>query len=260
MLGKEKMKNIPLDFMVDDDFMRAFRHNVGLYLSNKELTLGELSEMSGISAATLNSQLYGNSNDIKMSTAIKIAKALNVSVDELMGGSTLSNDLREGLKKVRCLSDHNIRLIIWMIDHLSTIEHRLGMEKKTIMIRQPDVSDGNIRSSNKFKMMDVRGIPESVMSKAFTGFQLLCENYMPIYLPEDVLIIANDRRPKPNETAVIFYGGCIYLASLKGSKYHSIRDGKWRCDEKDIDELLGYVSYVIPAAKAESDFVHEQIC
>ena len=68
---------------------------------------------------------------------------------------------------------------------------------------------------------------------------------MPFYSPYDTLFIANDRPPKPFEHAVIRAGSYLFIAKRKfekgTTKYYSIRDGKYRLSESDIDELIGYV-------------------
>ena len=51
--------------------------------NNNYITIKDISEESSIPFSTLNTFLYGNSKDIKLSTAVKLAKALNVSIDEL---------------------------------------------------------------------------------------------------------------------------------------------------------------------------------
>ena len=47
-----------------------------------------------------------------------------------------------------------------------------------------------------------------------------CDHFMPTYSPYGILLIANDRN----------------------AKYYSIRDDKYRIDEKDVDEVIGYVA------------------
>ena len=73
-----------------------------------------------------------------------------------------------------------------------------------------------------------------------------CEHYMPIYSPYDIILIANDRQPHPNENSLIRIDGYLYIANRKiengVAKYYSIRDGKFRINESEIDEHVGYIA------------------
>ena len=76
-----------------------------------------------------------------------------------------------------------------------------------------------------------------------------CEHYMPTYSPYDILLIANDRDAKANENVLIRTDGNLFLAKRKAKngivKYYSIRDGKFRLNEEDIDEVVGYIATTI---------------
>ena len=52
----------------------------------------ELAESAGISFDTLKNLLYQNSKDCKLSTAALLAKAIGVTVDELIGLDTISEE------------------------------------------------------------------------------------------------------------------------------------------------------------------------
>ena len=88
-------------------------------------------------------------------------------------------------------------------------------------------------------------INEEYRHKIFFGITMPCENYMPKYSPYDILLIANDRDPKENETSIIRIGANLILSKRKiennKAKYYSIRDNKYRLDETEIDQLIGYV-------------------
>ena len=89
-MDKEKLKNISKNLSADsNDFMSAFRKNMFMYIDEKDITIKDISEESDVPFSTLNTFLYGNSKDIKLSTAVKLAKALNVSIDELIGAETI---------------------------------------------------------------------------------------------------------------------------------------------------------------------------
>ena len=70
-----------------------------------------------------------------------------------------------------------------------------------------------------------------------------------LYSPYDILLIANDREPHINENSLLRIDGQLRIAKRKvengSAKYYSIRDGKFRIDEKDVDEVIGYVAGTI---------------
>ncbi|MBQ2802300.1 MAG: hypothetical protein IJF07_00160 [Lachnospiraceae bacterium] len=67
MMADEKFKKISTNFVTDDtNFMKSFRHNVLLYVSEGDITIKDL-------------------KDCKISTAVALAKALGVGLNELVG-------------------------------------------------------------------------------------------------------------------------------------------------------------------------------
>ena len=69
---------------------------------------------------------------------------------------------------------------------------------------------------------------------------------MPTYSPYDILLIANDRNAKTNENVLIRTDGNLFITKRKVEnglvKYYSIRDGKFRLNENDIDKVVGYIA------------------
>ena len=115
-MDKEKLKNISKNLSADsNDFMSSFRKNMFMYIDEKDITIKDISEESDVPFSTLNTFLYGNSKDIKLSTAVKLAKALNVSIDELIGAETINEVSRESISICRNLPDNELYLIRWYI-------------------------------------------------------------------------------------------------------------------------------------------------
>ena len=102
--------------------------------------------------------------------------------------------------------------------------------------------DGSLKPSNDFDLIDISDIPLDKRAKIFMGIKIPCDHYMPLYSPYHVLLIANDRHPRPSEACLIASSGSLWLVKLDKGKFYSLRDGKYRCDEDYIDELVGYVA------------------
>ena len=114
MLTKEKLKEISTHLSADrTDYISAFRKNLFMYIEDKDITIKDISEASGVPFSTLNTFLYGDSKDAKLSTAVKLAHALGVSIDELVGAYTINSITRESLSICRNLPDNELYLIRW---------------------------------------------------------------------------------------------------------------------------------------------------
>ena len=256
-MNKEKLKKISKNLSANsDDFMSAFRKNMFMYIEEKDITIKEISEESGIPFSTLNTLLYGNSKDIKLSTAVKLAKALNVSIDELIGAETINEVSRESISICRNLPDNEVYLIRWYIRYIDSLNKKNEPHRRYVSIMELECNhNGNLKITTNYRHIDITDIGEEYRSKVFFGITMPCDHYMPVYSPYDILLIANDRNAKTNENVLIRTDGNLFLAKRKVEnglvKYYSIRDGKFRLNEDNVDEVIGYIAGTIPNNKVE---------
>lgn len=102
MLKKEKIWEISLELSVcdnTDDFMRSFRKNLDRFLAEKDITYSRLAEEANISFSTLKTLMASSGKDCNLSTAIKLSKALGITIDELVGAGTMSDGTKECVSK-----------------------------------------------------------------------------------------------------------------------------------------------------------------
>lgn len=124
-MEKEKLNKLSLNLSSDDkNYMSAFRKNLFMYVEEKDITIKEISEEAGIPFSTLNSFLYGKTNDVKLSTAVKLAKALKISIDELVGAETISDISRESIAICRNLPDNALYLVRWYIRYIDSLNKK----------------------------------------------------------------------------------------------------------------------------------------
>ena len=84
-MKKKKLKDYVKNLTANqNDYMSSFRKNIDLYVSDKDITLSDIAEEADIPFSTLRTFLYGNASDCKLSTAVKLARAFGVSVDEIV--------------------------------------------------------------------------------------------------------------------------------------------------------------------------------
>lgn len=248
MLEKGKLRKISKELSANRvDYMSAFRQNLFRYVDDKDITLKEISEKADIPFSTLNTFLYGNSRDIKLSTVVRLAHALDVSIDELVGAETINEVSRESIAICRNLPDNELYLVRWYIRYIDSLNKKNEPHKRYVSVMELECNaNGNLKMTSNYRHIDITDIGEEYRSKIFFGITMPCENYMPTYSPYDILLIANDREPYYNENSLLRIDGQLRIAKRKIengiAKYYSIRDGKYRIDEKDVDEVIGYVA------------------
>lgn len=59
-----------------------------LFLEIRKTSIDKLAKQAGVSKFTLQKILYAQTKDIQLSTIIKIAEALDISIDKLVGYKT----------------------------------------------------------------------------------------------------------------------------------------------------------------------------
>ena len=232
------------------NYMKSFRKNVDMYVSEKDITLREIAEIADMPFETLKNFLYKDSTDCKLSTAVKLARAFNVSIDEVVGAETINEVSRESIAICRNLPDNALYLVRWYIRYIDSLNKKNEPHRRYVSVMELECNNnGNLKITTSYRHIDITDIGEEYRSKVFFGITMPCEHYMPIYSPYDIILIANDRQPHPNENSLIRIDGYLYIANRKIengiAKYYSIRDGRYRIDEKDVDEVVGYVAYVI---------------
>lgn len=251
-MEKEKNKKNAEKLFLKKNYMSNFRANLYHYLKQPDMTIAKLSEMSNLSDGTLQTLLYGKSEDCKMSTVISIAKALNISVDELMDCGTIEDTVKKNMQAIRVLPPNARYTIRWFISHQKMLYKKDKRDgKKRISVIEPIyTNDGILKVTNRFRQIDISGLSEELQHKVFIGLRLSCDFLMPYYSPFDVLLLANDRSPFQREHVVVLIKNDIFLAMQKYEdghyNYYGIRDGRFKCDESGIDEVIGYVTFVVP--------------
>lgn len=249
MLNEKKLEEIAQNLTADKlDFMSAFRRNVYLYADDKDITMSDIAEASDLSLSTVKTFLYGNSKNVTLATAVGLARGFRVSLDELVGADTIPELSRESLRMCREMPDNDLMLVRWFIRCLYDLNSRNEPNKRYVKVMLPELdNNGNYKLVSKFENLEITGLQEPLRSKIFIGFRLISDYYMPYYFPNDIILIANDRPAKPNEHVLVRAGDYVFLVKRlveNGiAKYYSIRDGKYRIDESEVDELIGYVTH-----------------
>lgn len=233
------------------EYTASMRDNVLAYMDEHNLSINKMAEKAHIPVPTLKRILYVEQNDCKLSTAILLAKAMGITINELTNAGIIDDQVQKNITACRSLPQHSIFLVRWFIKHQLTLhQNPTVQDHKVISVMVPIISnDGLSKASNIFQPLDISSIPDDIKFKVFFGILIKHDSFMPIYSPGDVLLMANDRNPYPKEHVVILIREDIFLAKMRiedgVKKFYGILDDKYRCDEHDISEILGYVAYVL---------------
>lgn len=230
--------------------LRTNTHNIA---KDMGITVAVLSEMSGLPERTLKNVLYGNNEDCKFSNAVAIAKALGVSIDELADCGTINEISLQNMIDCRSLPPRYLNLVRWFIRHQITLSKNDKEFEKIISVMEAKVtSDYTLKVSNIFKQIDLSdvNISEEIKQKSFLGIHLPTEHFLPYYSMYDVILIADDRKPLERERVAVLIKDSLFLVEnryINGEQcLFGIRDGKYRQKASEVDEVIGYVSAVIP--------------
>ena len=247
-MGKKEIEGNRKLFSVSEtvSFMESLRENVITLKAQKKMTLRTLAEKADLSEDTLGTFLSGKARDCNLSTVIKLAKALNISIDELVGADTINSSTRESLAICRNLPDNAVYLIRWYIRYINSLNSKNEPNKRYVSVMELECNHhGNLKLTTTYKHIDITHIHEEYRYKVFFAVKIPCEHYMPIYSPYDTLLIANDRLPNYNEHCLVRVSNHLFIVRRKSDNdvvnYYSIRDGKFKFAENEVAEIVGYV-------------------
>ena len=229
--------------------MYYIREKILKFMDEKDMTQDEFSEYADISAHTLHSILYKSSDDIKLGTAIRIAKAIGVGVDELANTGALSDVAMEAITSTRSLPKHIMDLIFKYIKwQKNSYEKSKNYPGKIIDVMDLDYVDAHLRATNHFEKVDISEFDKDIKSIVFKGMRIPCEDYYQYYREDDILLLSTIRPPQARERCVVSYYNRLFIvqkAKQNGvAGYRGIRDEETFIPETDIDHYFGYVAGV----------------
>ena len=247
-MENDKNKNIYLSLVSNhDNYMSSLRNNIGLLRTEKKWSVRVLAENAGLSEDTLNSFLKGTSKDCNLSTVVKLAKALGVTIDELVGAGTMSEGTRECVSKCRVMPPHFVNLARAYIRHIYKLFQKTE-SKEPRLIMLPECRRGHLQTTNVTTEIDISHLSKSTISRVAHGLRIPCDHYEPYFLKDEIILLAVDRDGQDGEICVISNDGEYYIVRKK----MYIKDGqkKWKYMslftekeflKEEIEDKLGYV-------------------
>lgn len=250
MLKQEKIWEISLNLSVcdtTDEFMRSFRANLDKFIAEKDITYANLSEKAGIAMSTLKTLMASNGKDCNLSTAIKLAKALGITIDELVGAGTMSDGTRECVSKCRVMPQHFVNLARSYIRHIYKLFQKTD-SKEPRLVMLPECRSGHLQTTNVTTEIDVSHLQRSTISRIAHCLLVPCDHYEPYFLKGEIILLAVDRDGQDGEICVISHNGEYYIVRKKSYYDNGIKRWKYislftevEFLKEDIEDKLGYV-------------------
>ena len=249
-MEKEKIKKLALKFTADkENPISSFRKNIYMLIAEKDITLREVSELSDIPYSTLNTFLYGDATDCKLSTAVKLARVFGVSIDEIVGAETIEFDTRECVALSRCLPEHARSVCRAYITHLYKMYAEIPNTSRAIPVMLPKCVNGYLPTTNIVRTISIDHLTDNLKSKVCLGLQIPCSHYEPYYFQNEIILLSADRPAMNNEECLVTYKGNYFICIKKidihdGKKVHmyaSLVDGKTIILPDEIDDKIGYI-------------------
>ena len=195
-----------------------FRQNLRDKLQKSKISLSYLSAQADISEDTLRSIIYGKSQDIKLSSILKIARVLDCSLDSLIGRSLYSIQEENMIKQLRNLSPHSLRTVQALInlEEKTTLQNsETGKESIRVFIPVGNMKDGFFYDNCYFDSLDITNYPKELKDKITLGIKMTSSHFEPIYFNNDILLLSLDTAPEVNDIVLsVNKDGRLFLRKL----------------------------------------------
>ena len=177
-------------------------------LNSQNISIAEFADMCELPIETIKNIYYGKTTDPKISTVMKIAKALDYSVNCLMGECAHDKEEMQLLGFYRMCGNHGKSLIQLTAKYeaLTAKDERDSYGKHKIPYL---LAKGNLNEGIEYDNCEVSEI-DTTVADAFVGIKLTTNDLVPKYCKGDILLLAN-RFPHNKEYAVFYKGGKGYL-------------------------------------------------
>lgn len=177
-------------------------------LAVRGISKDELADMCDLPVETIRNIYYGKTPDPKISTIMKISKALNITVNCLMGECSHSSEERALLQFFRSCGNHGKSVIMLSAKYeaLMAKEEREASGKHSVpcLIPQGDIYQGIIY--DKCEIVDIFTSKE----EAYVAIKMSNNDLVPVYCKGDTILIEN-RFPSNNEYGVFYNDGRAYI-------------------------------------------------
>ncbi len=177
-------------------------------LKARNISINEFADICDLPIETVKNVYYGRTPDPKVSTLLKMGKALNLSLNCLLGECPHSKDEQKLLRNYRTCGNHgkSIIALVSKYEALSTKRARESDNKHKIPCLIPK---GNMREGIQYDYCEVIDVT-TTSKEAYTGIKMITNDLVPLYCKNDIILIEN-RFPNHNEIGVFYQDGKAYI-------------------------------------------------
>lgn len=197
-------------------------NNLKGILDKEGITLQELADRSNLPLETIRNLCYRKVKDPKVSTLLAISKALDVSINYLMGDTAFHPDEIEIIQSYRKCGIHGRSLIrfVAQFECKAAIHERNAPEKHRISCLIPigDITDGAIYNSCDFDYL------YTDVEDAYMAVEITTNQFTPSYCKGDRILLSN-RFPETGERAIFVDRLKCYLRKFEESNNQYILHG-----------------------------------
>ena len=187
--------------------IQYFREILRGQLQEKKITLSALALKADLSEDTLRSVVYGKSQDIKLSTVIKIADVLDCPLDDLVGRNYYSEEEKVLHKRIHRFAGHSLRAV----QYFSELEESMALQHSSkgemvipVFSLLGNMKDGMYGHGHSTEKLDITDYPSVLREDADFGLKILSDHFEPIYFLNDILICSCKRPPEYNDIVLYF--------------------------------------------------------
>lgn len=177
-------------------------------LLERDISINEFAEMCDLPLETVKNVYYGKTTDPKLSTAVKMADALNMSVNCLLGKCSHTHAERELIANYRNCGKHG-KAIIELIARYEAGAIKSDRERKDKHKIPCIVPHGDIHNGIVYETCDTIEI-ETSNPNAYIGIQMTNNDLSPSFCRNDILLFEN-RFPANTEISAFFKADRIYI-------------------------------------------------
>lgn len=177
-------------------------------LAERKLSIQEYAEMCDLPVETIRNIYYGKSNDPKLSTAVKMASALNLSVNCLMGQCMHTKEERAILQCYRNSGRHG-KAIIELVAKYEAGAMKAEREAKERHKIPCIVPHGDLRKGILYDTCETVEAETSIID-AYVAIQMTNNDFAPVFCKHDILLFEN-RFPRHGEIAAFYKTDRAYI-------------------------------------------------
>ena len=207
-------------------------------LAEKNLSVAEFADVCDLPLETVRNIYYGKTTDPKLSTAMKMATALNISVNTLAGESAINREERAIVNFYRQCGTHGKAVIglVAKYEATSARAERDSCEKHKVpcLVPHNDISKGIVYDTCETVEY------ETSVKDAYVGVKITSNDLIPKFCKGDVILFA-DIFPKNGEYGAFLKDGRAYVRQYveKNGQYvlKSLRSGGDDIVMKRLDQI-----------------------